>query len=269
MKLNKAKLAAIFAELLGTFALAAVTLAISKTYGTPIFTTIAAAATFAGLYAVLGPVSGGHFNPAVTIGLLSVRRVTLPRAIVYVIVQAIGAVLAWKLFEWLSPERPITLSSITEFNYQIFFAEAIGTAVFALGYAGALYRKLQGGYAAAAVSLGLFAGSLGMAVVIVGRSIATGVLNPAVAITLGYRPQNQGYLAYFFGPVIGAIVGMNLYRFFFADQVAVAKVAAFKAEPVVETKVVAASVKPSVEKTVTKKKAAPKKKAAAKKTSKK
>ena len=212
------KLASIFAEMLGTFALTAVVISVGKTYGTPIFTAIAAGVTLTVLISMFGQVSGGHFNPAITLGLLSIKKVALSRALVYVAAQVVGAVLAWKLFEWLSPDRPITLSTITEFNYQIFTAEAVGTGIFAMAVAATVYKKLQGGYAAAVAGMGLFLGSTAMAVVIVGRQIATGVLNPAIAIGIGNRPQNQGYLSFVLGPVVGAVVGMILYRLFFAEE---------------------------------------------------
>ncbi len=44
-------------------------------------------------YAV-GPVSGCHINPAVTLGLLASRRIALPEAVRYWVGQVIGAVLA-------------------------------------------------------------------------------------------------------------------------------------------------------------------------------
>jgi MIP family channel proteins len=42
----------------------------------------------------LGHISGCHINPAVTIGMLFLRRISLPRAIGFVAVQLIGAALA-------------------------------------------------------------------------------------------------------------------------------------------------------------------------------
>jgi glycerol uptake facilitator-like aquaporin len=215
--MTTSKLARLLAELVGTFVLSAVVLAVGKTYGTPIFTTIAGATTLAALVAVLGPVSGGHFNPAITLGMFSVRRISLLKAVMYVAVQGVGAVLAWKLFEWFSPDRPVTLGA-TEFDWKVFTAEMIGTAVFAMGVYAAVVRRHVGGQLAATVGMALFAGSLAMSVVIVGRQIVSGVLNPAVALSIGFRPENQSYLAYFFGPVVGAVVGMNLYKMFFSDD---------------------------------------------------
>jgi aquaporin Z len=42
----------------------------------------------------LGHISGGHFNPAVTIGVLVARRIEVREAIVYVVAQVVGAIIA-------------------------------------------------------------------------------------------------------------------------------------------------------------------------------
>jgi aquaporin Z len=227
--MSTSKLARLFAELLGTFTLAAVTIAVSKNYGNPLFTTISAAATLAALMSLLGPVSGGNFNPAITLGLFSIRKIKLVETILYVAMQAIGAILAWKLFEFLSPDRLIQ-SVVNEFDWKVFTAELVGTIIFSMGFAGMLYRKFVGGHVGATVALSFFAGSTALAVVVINRQLVTGILNPAVAIGVGYRPDSQSYLAYFFGPVIGAVVGMNLYKMFFSgDKTEVVAVASTSA----------------------------------------
>ena len=49
------------------------------------------------VYAV-GHISGGHFNPAVTVGLLAAGRIKTPDILPYIVAQVIGAVLAaWVL----------------------------------------------------------------------------------------------------------------------------------------------------------------------------
>jgi aquaporin Z len=45
-----------------------------------------------GAYA-LGHISGGHFNPAVTLGVLAARRIEVREAAVYVVAQVVGAVI--------------------------------------------------------------------------------------------------------------------------------------------------------------------------------
>src|SRR6266702_1228317 len=42
----------------------------------------------------LGHISGGHFNPAITLGFVATRRITLPLAVTYWISQVAGAIVA-------------------------------------------------------------------------------------------------------------------------------------------------------------------------------
>lgn len=99
---------AYLAEVIGTFLLvfsivAAVTLyggALAGEGQTPIpnivipFVALAHGfALFVGIQ-TLGAISGGHFNPAVTLGLLSIKKISLPNALGYVIAQVVGALLA-------------------------------------------------------------------------------------------------------------------------------------------------------------------------------
>src|SRR3954468_17605083 len=44
-------------------------------------------------YAV-GPISGCHINPAVTLGLVAARRIALPEAVRYWVAQVLGAIIA-------------------------------------------------------------------------------------------------------------------------------------------------------------------------------
>jgi aquaporin Z len=40
-----------------------------------------------------GHISGGHFNPAITLGVLATRRISVPDAVAYIVAQMVGAVL--------------------------------------------------------------------------------------------------------------------------------------------------------------------------------
>ncbi len=242
--MNKKRLAMLVAELIGTFALALVVLSVNR-YGLPIFTSLAAGVVLATMYAAVGGISGGNFNPAVTAGFLALRKVSVLKAISYFAAQVVGAVLAWKLYEWFT-DRTIAIQT-TEFDWQIFVAELVGTALFTFAIAAAVYRKLSMPAAAVTIGAGLFVGTTVASLVTL-----SGVLNPAVAIAVGYRPENAGYWAYLAGPVIGAVIGMLGYKFAFVDD----ESKSTTAKAVVTT---------PVKKTTTKKKAAPKKKPATKK----
>src|SRR6202045_4704486 len=52
-------------------------------------------------YAV-GHVSGGHFNPAVTLGLWSAGRCASYHVIPYIIAQVVGAILAAAVLYWIA-----------------------------------------------------------------------------------------------------------------------------------------------------------------------
>ena len=55
--------------------------------------TIATGAILFVLITVFGPISGAHFNPAVSIAMLISRKITKIDAVIYIILQIIGAVL--------------------------------------------------------------------------------------------------------------------------------------------------------------------------------
>ncbi|XP_049978381.1 aquaporin-5 [Alexandromys fortis] len=51
----------------------------------------------------LGPVSGGHINPAITLALLVGNQISLLRAIFYVAAQLVGAIAGAGILYWLAP----------------------------------------------------------------------------------------------------------------------------------------------------------------------
>jgi aquaporin Z len=53
-----------------------------------------------------GHISGGHYNPAVTLGVWLRGKATLPQAVGYWIVQIIAAVVAWLLVTYMKPAMP-------------------------------------------------------------------------------------------------------------------------------------------------------------------
>ena len=58
------------------------------------------------MVAALGHVSGGHFNPAITLGLLLGRKIDLPMAGVYWVAQLLGGVIAAIVVALLSVVKP-------------------------------------------------------------------------------------------------------------------------------------------------------------------
>jgi aquaporin TIP len=59
----------------------------------------------------LGHISGGHFNPAITLGFVATRRITLRLAIAYWISQLAGAIVAAAILRWLL-HKPAFLAAV-------------------------------------------------------------------------------------------------------------------------------------------------------------
>jgi MIP family channel proteins len=64
------------------------------------------------MVSALAHISGGHFNPAVTLGMLLTRRISVVLGLLYWVVQLGGAVLAALLLKWIFPtDQQATLGS--------------------------------------------------------------------------------------------------------------------------------------------------------------
>jgi aquaporin TIP len=68
--------------------------------------------TIAVMVSAVGHISGGHFNPAVTLGFLVTRRIAPSLAVVYWSMQFSGAVAAAALLRWLYPPVPRNLTHL-------------------------------------------------------------------------------------------------------------------------------------------------------------
>ena len=186
-------------EAIGTFVLVMVVLNVSR-YGLPFFTAIAAGVTIATFYSIGVKISGGHFNPAVTLGFFSLRQISFVRTVAYLVAQALGALGAWQLYEYFT-QRTLK-NATTPWDWRVAIAEAVGMIIFTIGFAAVIKQKLTGWQAAASIGTAFFLG------LIVAGLASNGILNPAVAF--GVRSFDLNYLL---GPVVGALVGMNLYWF--------------------------------------------------------
>ncbi len=248
---RKNKLAMLVGEFLGTMLLTLVVLGALRSQAGGYFVGVAAGVIVAAMVLALAGISGAVLNPAITIALWSVRKLRALQALSYIIVQFAGGVAAWYVFVYMTKldTSMIQHTSVTELASRPMVAEAIGAFIFAFAIAAATYQKFRLSTKAFTIGVGL---TLGAWV----ASLASGAfLNPAVAFSL----QQWNIWTYMLGPVLGAVLGMNLYNLLFVET-EVAEVAEAKAE-VVEAKAVAA--KPAAVKAPAKK--APAKKPAAKK----
>lgn len=213
--LTRKNVAMLLAEVLGTAILTFSVLAIIKSaIGIPYFAAIGVGLTLSILVLALGSTSGAHLNPAVTLGQWTLRKIDTVNAFLYIVAQFAGALVAFRLYEYLTAR---TLENIAgpEFQWTVLVAELVGTAIFGFGIAAAIYQKYEGGKLALTVG-----GSLAVGILVAGVA-SNGVLNPAIA--LGIQSWDKAYVV---GPIVGSVVGMNLYAMLFAGDTSLVKVPA-------------------------------------------
>jgi glycerol uptake facilitator-like aquaporin len=201
---SKNKLAMLVGEFLGTAALTLTVLSVSRQLGLAYFVAFAAGLIIILMTLALAGISGAIFNPAMTIGLWTVRKLRTYQALLYIIAQLLGGAAAYWLFTYFLKQH---LTNNGSYNARVLVAEAVGTFIFAFGWAAAVYQRFDLRAKAATIGGSLAAGA------IVASLGSAGFVNPAVA--LGARNWSWG--TYVLGPVIGAIVGFNLYNLLFVE----------------------------------------------------
>lgn len=212
-------LGASVAEFIGTFLLASVVLAAQ---GQPLF-------VFFGLVTIvlaIGTVSGAYVNPALTIGALATKRISLARAASYIVAQSLGALLALVVLSGFIGAAPevsqeaaaygqaaptlFTAAAIPEAKeWVVLAAELLGSVVFAFGVASASRQKSS---ISKAFVVG---GSLYVGILLAGTAAnyigASSILNPAVAGALqALKFEMWPLMIYVLTPLVGAVIGFAL-----------------------------------------------------------
>ncbi len=175
------------------------------------------------VYAI-GPVSGCHINPAVTLGLLLTGKTTPQRAGGYVIAQVIGAIIAAAAIWLIAADIPggydLQASGLGANGYDdhspngygllaALAAEIILTAVLVYTVLGATHRSAPVGFAGIAIGLVL------TLIHLVAIPITNTSVNPARSIgpAIFVRDWALSQLWLFIvAPLIGAVVAAALFR---------------------------------------------------------
>jgi aquaporin Z len=169
-------------ELAGTFIIA---LVFNLTIVPPAigaFAAVAIGLIIMTLTAMAYPVSGGHFNPAITIGALVQKRIGVKDAVVYLLVQVAGAALAGVLVNYFRHGGVAAAAVPSSFDLeQVLIMEFLFTLVLVCVYLTASSRP--------ALAQGLGHGAAVGAAVVVGMYSVFGntgsVFNPAIAVSRG------------------------------------------------------------------------------------
>ncbi|MGE5282200.1 MAG: MIP/aquaporin family protein [Chloroflexota bacterium] len=219
-------LAAYLAELIGTFLLvffiaSVVVLFVSTgeqaSFGSD-FAVIGLVHAFLlfGLIVMFGVVSGGHFNPAVTLAAWAIKRIATVDAAIYMLAQFIGAVLgAWLCKGLLLDEGrathygAATVSPLLGSAFQGSIVEAVGTFCLVLVILAAVFSKKSfKDWAPLAIGT-----TLGF-IVMVGGPLDGGSFNPARWFGPALVGNEWGSVwPYLLGPIVGSLLAAAVFKF--------------------------------------------------------
>ena len=170
----------------------------------------------------LGHISGGHFNPAVSIGLWVGGRFESKDLIPYIISQVIGAILAaWVLYLIVQGQAGFVgtggfasngYAELSPGQYSLISAliiEIVLTAMFLIIIMGATDKLAPSGFAPIAIGLAL------TLIHLISIPVTNTSVNPArstgVALFAETAALSQLWL-FWVAPIIGAIIGAIIYK---------------------------------------------------------
>ncbi len=184
-------------------------------------------------YAV-GHISGGHFNPAVTLGLWAGGRFSLRDVLPYILAQVIGGIAAAGVLYLIASGNAnfdVTASGFAANGYgehspgeysllAAIIAELVLTAFFLIVIHGATDKRAPAGFAPIAIGLAL------TLIHLISIPVTNTSVNPArstaVAIFQGTWALEQLWV-FWLVPLIGGIIGGVIYRFLLSTETVIYK----------------------------------------------
>jgi aquaporin Z len=216
------RIRALAAEFVGTFMLVASVLG-AALFSFPIAGIVGVAlsigfSVMAMIFAV-GAISGGHFNPAVTLGLVAGRRFAAAEALPYIAAQCLGGIAAAIVFYVIAAGKTgFEVGTFASNMYggpsgysivSVFLIEFVLTGLFIFVIMGATSERAPAGFAAIAIGLTLSAIHL-MAIPVDNASVNPARSLATAVIALG-EPLGQVWL-FWVAPILGGVAGGLLGR---------------------------------------------------------
>ncbi|XP_046406867.1 aquaporin AQPAe.a-like [Ischnura elegans] len=179
--------------------------------------------TVATMVQVTGHVSGGHINPAVTVGLLVSGQVTILRALLYILAQCVGALAGAGILKAITPSEIAALGlgsvslgrSVTAGQGLVIEALITAVLVFVVHAVCDLSSEETSGCSTVAASpgplvIGLAVGTCHLlAVPYTGSG-----MNPARSLGPAALAGNwDHHWVYWIGPIIGAALSAIIYKY--------------------------------------------------------
>ena len=202
------------AEAIGTFALCFIGAGSICVNAGLVGIALAHGSILAVMISALGHISGGHFNPAVTVGALVGRKISTEMAIFYVVAQLVGSVLAGLLLMLVFPlslklgTPGLSLGVTAEMGILV---EAVLTFFLVLVVYGTAIDDRGAWKAVGGFGIGFTV----LCGILMGGPLTGAAMNPArafgTAVAAGYW---DNYLVYWIGPLLGgALAGVVYGRF--------------------------------------------------------
>jgi MIP family channel proteins len=169
-----------------------------------------------GLVVMFGVVSGGHFNPAVTLAAMVIKRISAIDGVIYMLAQFSGGVLGALLCKGLLLDEgrathygAATVSPLLAGNAQGAIIEAIGTFCLVLVILAAVFSKKSfKDWAPLAIGT-----TLGF-IVMVGGPLSGGSYNPARWFGPALVGNEWGGVwPYLLGPIVGSLLAAVVFKF--------------------------------------------------------
>jgi MIP family channel proteins len=169
-----------------------------------------------GLIVMFGVVSGGHFNPAVTLAAAAIKRIAPLDAVIYMLAQLSGGVLGALLAKGLLLDEgrathygAAEVSGLLAGNFAGSIVEAIGTFCLVLVILAAVYSK-KSFKEWAPLAIGTTLGFI----VMVGGPLTGGSFNPARWFGPALVGNDWGGVwPYLVGPLVGSLLAAAVYMF--------------------------------------------------------
>jgi aquaporin Z len=206
------------AEFIGAFTLVFIGVgAIMVGSGGLIGVAVAQGLAIALMVTALGHISGGHFNPAVTLGFFVTRRITLGLAAVYWLMQFGGAIIASLLLWWIFPAEAIAPARLGAPILHVSIGSGAGFALEAI----MTFFLVITVFATAVDDRGAFKAVAGFGIglvitmdILCGGPLTGAAMNPARAFgpELVYNVWESYTWIYYAGPFVGAILAAVLYE---------------------------------------------------------
>ena len=209
---------ALVAEFVGAFALCFVGIGvITATSGGELLAIAFGHGLAIGLMvAAVGHISGGHFNPAVTFGMLITGRIGIGGAIGYVIAQLLGGLAAAALISGIYGAEAVTKGTPapgdTYTAVQALMMEVVLTFFLVWVIFGTAVDK---GYSFAGLAIGL---TITMDI-LAGGAVSGAAMNPARALGPAIIGGTwNAHWIYWVGPLVGAGLAATLYSLLYSEE---------------------------------------------------